>query len=287
MANQSEWIVDVTTATFEEAIVKASEQRAVVIDFWAPWCGPCRQLGPILEKLAGEYNGRFLLAKLNVDECPEIAGAFGVQSIPLVVAFRNGQPVNQFMGVLPEEEIRSWLETFLPSPAQELLQAGKELEADDPQSAEVKYREAAHLEPENDSIKIALAGVLLAQERDDECGKLIAELESRGFLEPEAERIKSQLELREVAEEAGGVEEARKAAAAEPDNLALQLQLADALAVAKKHEEALEICLRLIQRDRAGVGEEAKETMVKIFDMLGPGSELTSTYRRRLATALH
>jgi putative thioredoxin len=285
MPQSSPWIIETTTATFERDIVEGSRQRPVVIDFWAPWCGPCQQLAPLLETLAVEYNGKFILSKVNVDEAPEIAGAFQVQSIPFVVAMLDGQPVNHFVGLLSEDQLRSWLDGLLPSPAQQLVSAGLEIEARDPAAAEAKFREAAHLDPNDASIQIHLARVLLALNRDEEARQIIAELEQRGFLEPEAERIKSQLELLEVAEEAGGVEEARKAAEANPDDLSLKLQLADALAVARKYEEALQICLQLIDRDKAGIGGQAKDTMVKIFDVLGPSSQLASDYRRKLATA--
>jgi putative thioredoxin len=259
----------------------------MVVDFWAPWCAPCRQLTPILEKLATEFNGRFQLVKVNIDENPEIAQAFAVQSIPYVVALRDQQVVSEFLGVHPEEKLREWLGSLLPSRAEELLKKGRELEASDAKGALAAYREAATLDAENPAIKIALARVLLKLNLDDESRKIIADLESRGFLEPEAEKVKSQLELRAAAAEAGPLDEARKAAAAAPGDFNRQVKLADALAVANKHEEALKILLDVIQKDKAGVGVEAKNTMIRIFDTLGAGSELVGTYRRKLATALY
>jgi len=287
VAETSSWIVNTTAATFEKDVIARSMEVPVVVDFWAPWCEPCRQLAPLLEKLANEQSGKFVLVKVDIDQAPEIAQAFGVQSIPYVVALREGQPVDNFMGILPEDQLREWLKSILPLPAEQLLKEGLALEPDDPKAAEAKYREAAHLMPDVDTIQLRLAAVLLAQRRADECSRIITKLEERGFLEPEAEKIKSQLELIEAAAEAGGVDEARKAAAANPDDLSLRIKLADALAVSNKHEEALQICLDVIRQDRTGAGVEAKEAMVKMFDMLGPGSELTSEYRRKLATALY
>jgi putative thioredoxin len=287
MAAASPWISETTVATFEADVVERSLERPVLVDFWAPWCQPCRQLTPILEKLTEEYGGKFVLVKVNVDEAPEIAGAFRVQSIPHVFAVRDGQPINHFQGVMPETQLRQWLETILPSPAEELVLQAQELEATDPAAAIAKYREAIHLAPDIPALKIRLAQMLLNQKRIDEVRPMIEELESRGYLEPEAERIKSQLDLISAAAETGSVEQARKAAAAAPDNLSLRLKLSDALAVAGKHEEALNICLELIERDKSGIGVAAKETMVKIFDLLGPGSELVGRYRRKLATLLY
>lgn len=287
MSEQSAWIMETKTETFEADVIQRSMEVPVVLDFWATWCEPCRQLTPLLEKLAESYNGKFVLIKVNVDDAAEVAGSFGVQSIPHVFAVRDGQPVSQFQGLLPEDQLREWIDSFLPSPTEELLKQAQALEENDPAAAEAKYREASHLEPDVPAIQIDLARVLLAQNREEECRAIITKLEERGYLEPEAERIKSQLDLFAAAEEAGGVEEARKAAEASPDDLSLQLMLADALAVARKFEEAFEICLSLIERDKAGVGVEAKATMLKIFDMLGTSSELASTYRRRLATLLY
>ena len=287
MPANSPWIIDTTTARFEAEVIRASSERPIIVDFWAPWCQPCRQLGPILEKLANEFNGRFTLAKVNVDENQEVAAAFGVQSIPYVAAVVDGRLASEFVGVHPEEKLREWLAPLLPSKAEELLKKGHALEASDAKAALAAYREAAVLEPKFDAARVALARVLLKLNQDDECRKIIAELESRGYLEPEAEKVKSQLELRAAAAEAGPLDEARKAAAAAPDDLALQLKLADALAVANRHEEALQICLSIVQKDKSALGGEAKTTMLRIFDTLGAGSDLVSIYRRKLATALY
>ena len=281
----SAWIKDSTTATFDADVIKKSFELPVVVDFWGPSCQPCKQLGPVLERLADEYAGKFMLVKINVEVEAQIAQAFQIQSIPLVVAFRDGQLVNEFVGVVPEPQIREWLATFLPSAAQTAMMAGMKLEETDPAGAEVKFREALNLEPKADVLKIALARVIMAQNRDEEARRLIEQLEERGFLEPEGQAIKDELEVRASAEESGGVEEARRAAAENPNDLALQIGLADALAVAGKYTEALELCLALIARDKAGIGPQAKEAMVKILGLLGPASELAGEYRRKLATA--
>jgi putative thioredoxin len=283
----SPWVIDLHAATFQQDVIEKSLEVPVVLDFWAPWCGPCRQLGPMLEKLAAESAGKFILGKINVDEEQQLAAAFGVQSIPMVVAFREGQPVDQFAGLMPEAELRQWLDRLLPSPAELLVQAGLQLEESDPQEAESKYREALQLVPEEDAIKVRLARVLLLHGRLDECRSLIEQLEQRGYLEPDAERIKSELDVRTSALETGGVDEARQTAEANPSDLTLQIRYADALAVAQQHRKALELLLSIIQQDKTGAGVEAKDTMLKIFDMLGPASELTGEFRRKLATALY
>lgn len=283
----SPWILEPNLETFEKDVIERSSQLPVVVDFWATWCAPCQELGPTLEKLAREYAGKFLLVKVDVDKFPEIAGSFGVQSIPHVFALRHGQLVNQFMGNVPEAQVRTWLDQLLPSPLESLMAEAKNLEQSDSASAESKYREALALAPEQPAAKIGLARVLLGQYRDTESRALIEELKTRGFLEPEAENIVAELDLRESAKDSGGVAECRAAAAADPENLDLQLKLADALAAAHQYPEALEICLQLVQKNKAKMGEPARETMVKMFQVLGVQSELAQNYRRKLAIALY
>ena len=283
----SPFVINVTRATFQQDIVQKSMELPVVIDFWAPWCNPCRQLAPILEALAAEMGGKFILAKVNTDEEPEIAQAFRVESLPTVFAMIQGQPVDQFSGLLTAEQVKEWVSRLLPSPAQQLAQEAMALIESDPKTAESKFREALLLAPDEDSLKILLARVVLSQGRLDECATIIEGLEKRGFLEPEAERLKSELDVRRTAAESGGVEVARKAAEADPTNLILQIHLADAYAASQQHRKALELCLDIVQKDFGEARAEAKTTMVKIFDMLGPASELTGEYRRKLATALY
>ena len=287
MSEPASWIIDATAARFQEEVVDQSMKCPVIVDFWAPWCQPCQILGPLLEKLVGDARGKLVLAKVNIDEEQELAAAFGVQSIPTVFAIHEGRAVDQFQGLLPEAQLREWISSLLPSALEELIKRGEELEADDPVSAEQCYREAAQSDPSNDAIRIRLARVLLAQSRDEEARQIISDLETRGYLEPEAETIKSQLDIREAAAETGGVEEARAAAQANPNDLTLKIKLADALAVSRKFEEALDLCLEVIQADRDGDGQEAKTTMLKIFDLIGQNSAIVSTYRRKLATALY
>lgn len=281
-------IINTTMESFRDDVIQQSTIRPVVVDFWAEWCAPCRQLMPVLEKLVNEFKGAFCLVKVNVDQCPEIAGAFGVQSIPFVVAMVDGQPVSQFGGVQPEAQLRTWLQSFIPSPAEEAFVLGQQKEAEAQlDDAEVAYRKASELEPKTAEYRIAHARILLALNRDQECREIIDELNTRGYLEPDAQALVEQLELRSQVDDSGGVTEARRALDAAPNDLTLKLKLAEAYGADSRFEEACELCLEIVRADRGGVGTQAKEVMVGLLGVMGTKSKLASDYRRKLATAFY
>ncbi len=281
-------IISTTMETFREDVIQQSQVRPVVVDFWAEWCAPCKQLIPMLEKLTEEAKGAFCLVKVNVDECPEIAGAFGVQSIPFVVAMVDGQPVSHFAGIQTEPQLREWMQGFMPSPSAEAFEQGQQHEADGSlELAEASYRKASDLEPEAAEFRIAHVRVLIELNRDQEAREIIDELNQRGFLEPEAQALLAQLDMRSQVEESGGVTEAKKALEANPSDLTLQLRLAEAYGADSRFEEACEMLLEIVKADRAVVGVQAKEVMVGLLTVMGPKSKLASDFRRKLATAFY
>ena len=286
MTHASPYIVEANEATFEAEVLERSHAVPVVIDFWAEWCAPCRVLKPVLEKLANEFAGKVVLAKVNTEEAPGVAAQFGVRSIPAVFAVREGRVVDSFVGALPESAVRAWIERLLPTPAETAAAEARGLESADPERAEARYRAALALAPDLAPAKAGLARTLLARGRYDEAHALVAELERRGFLEPEAEKLKAELELRSDANQAGDLEAARAALAASPAEPELKLKVAEALAVAGQSEEALSLCLELVELGPKSVGERARKVMLNIFQLLPPESELAAEYRRRLAAAL-
>lgn len=276
-------VFDATREGFDREVIERSREVPVVVDFWASWCQPCRQLGPVLERLAEEYGGRFVLAKADTDQLGEVAAGFGVQGIPAVFGLRDARIVDYFVGVLPERQIRAWLDGLLPSRAEELVAEASGL---DPAGAEAKYREALGLKGDLAAARIGLARALLAQGRAEEAGREVELLERRGFLEPEAEQVKAELTLGARGRASGGLEAARSEVAARPDDPTARLHLAEALATAGEHAEALEICLDLVERDRKGVGEGARQTMLAIFSLRPPDDPLAVDYRRKLSFVL-
>jgi putative thioredoxin len=276
------WVVDTTAALFVRDVFERSLEVPVVVDFWAAWCGPCRTLGPILEKLAEQYAGRFVLVKADADQLQEAALQFQVQSIPAVFGVLAGEVVDFFAGALPEAQIRTWLDRLLQGAR---LAEAQRLEATDPQRAEQIYRDILGQQPQNANSLIGLGRLLVAQQQDGEARAILTQLESRGFLEPEAEKLKAALELRDKGKVDVGA--LRQTIEADPGNLELRLQLAQALAGSGVYEEAFEICLSLVEQDRHGVGERARQAMVDIFRVLPDGSELVHGYRRKLAMLLY
>lgn len=280
--HDSPWIVDATAETFAAEVLTRSQEVLVVVDFWAPWCAPCRMLGPVLEKLAKEYDGGFVLVKADTEKLPEAAVQFGVQGIPAVFAVVDGKIANAFSGALPEAELREWIDqTLVISSFAEAVR----LEELAPEAALAKYQTLAARDPRNTDVKIGLARMLLQQDRVDECQAVIAELEARGFLEPEAEKVKATLDLHGMKDD--HLADTRAAAAAKPDDYDLQFQLAESLAGAEQFEEAMEICLALIEKDRHGAGEPSHKLMLEIFRALPDDSPLVGPYRRKLSMLLY
>jgi putative thioredoxin len=224
--------------------------------------------------------------KVDVDQASDVAGGFGVRSIPAVFGVRDGQVFDAFTGVLPENTIRQWIDRLLPTPAESLTMQAHSLEATDPGAAEAKYAEALAIVPDLPEAQLGLARLALAAGRTEEAAGVIVALERRGFLEPEGEKLKAELILTTQAANTGGVDAARAALAAEPKDLARKFALAEALAASGGYEEALALCLDLVERDRKGVGEQARQTMLAVFQLLPPDSPLLTEFRRQLSLVL-
>jgi putative thioredoxin len=285
----SEFLIEPTRESFEADVIERSRLVPVVIDFWAPWCGPCLRLGPLLEKLAQDYAGKFVLAKINTELEPQLAAQFGVRSIPAVFGLRDGKAVDGFLGVQSEAMIRAWLDRLLPTPAEQIVAHAQELEATDPKTAEARYNSALSFDPDQPAAHLGLARIALEEGRLEDAQARLVSLERRGYLEPEAEKLKAELTLRMQAQQAGVVslEAARAALASNPDDLKLKFQLAESLAAAGQYSDALALCLELVERDRKGeIGEQARQTMVAIFQILPPDSELVTENQRQLSFVL-
>lgn len=277
-------VIEVDEQTFEKEVIERSRSLPVVVDFWAPWCGPCRTLGPLLERLAAEYRGQFLLAKVNVDTNPLLAQAFRVQSIPMVVAIRDGKLVSQFVGAVPEAAVREFLARLLPSDADRLAAQGMaRLAAGKAGEAEKLFRQALQQDPHCGAAQVGLARILL-QRGDKEQAMTLLEQVEPGPYKSEADRLLAGLRL----QASGQADEAslRQRLERDPGDLEAGLLLGQLLAAQGRYEEALPVLLEVVRRDRNFRDQAARKTMVDIFQVLGSGNELVEHYRSELAKVL-
>ncbi len=283
----TDWIFDVGEADFERAVLERSKLRPVVVDFWAPWCGPCRHLGPLLERLVEDRGGQVLLAKVNVDENQTLAANFQIDAIPDVKAFRGGRLVLQFKGILPEAQLKAFLDQLLPSENEKQLNQAEALEANDPAAAELLYRAVLARDNKNDAARVGLARVLLAQAKFDEVPDILEPVAVEGALGTEAARLSAQLELARKTQGLPDEAALRQQAAAEPKNGRPLLELGTQLAARGQYEPALAALLEAAERDPVLASGPVREAMVQVFYALGSAHPLADEYRARLARLLY
>ncbi len=264
----SEHAYDVSVADFDTKVLAASQSVPVIVDFWAPWCQPCRILKPILEKLAAEFGGKFILAKVNSDENQELSQRYGVRGIPAVKAFLGGQLVDEFTGALPEGQIREFLARLIPSPAEPLRQQALEAYArGDVEVARKTMADAINLDPANDTAYLDFVEMSIAAQAFDEAKELLDVIAERARDQNRVASLQAQLQL---ASAGSGVDATALEAqlAANPDDHEARLQLANALALAQDYRGALTNLLEIVRRDRKWNEEAGRKNMLNLFTLL-------------------
>jgi putative thioredoxin len=287
MSAANAFVQEVTETTFQSEVIEKSKQTPVVVDFWAPWCGPCRALTPVLEKLVGQRGGEVLLAKVNTDEQQNLAMKYGIEALPTVVAFRNGKPTLSFQGALPEPQLVDFLDRVLPTEADKQAQKAVDLEKTDPKAAEALYRAALKADPDQEESVLGLSRLLLDQNSLAEAAEWLERVGPGSVNGVEAEKLAARLWLQQQASDLPGESALRDKIEAEPKNAELRLQLGTVLAGAGRSAEALEMLYQAAELDRKLASGKVRETMVKIFHVVGVRSELADDFRSKLSSLLY
>ena len=280
------------TQSFMADVIQASQQVPVIVDFWAPWCGPCKQLGPALEKAVHEARGAVRMVKINVDENQELAAQLRVQSIPAVYAFKDGRPVDAFVGALPDSQIKSFVKRLLaggdagPTLDDVIAEAKELLAAGDVATASQIFRQILDEEAGNPAALAGMMRCMIAAGDSDGAKRMLEQLPAEAARHADVAAVRTQLELAEQAAKAGSTADLRRRLAQDADDHQARFDLAMSYYAAGEREAAVDELLDLVRRDRAWNEEAARKQLVKLFEAFGPTDPLTVGARRRLSSIL-
>ncbi len=281
---------DITTASFRQDVIAESMSQPVLVDFWAPWCGPCKQLAPALERAVSSSKGRVRLTKMNIDDHPQIAGQLGIQSIPAVIAFDKGQPIDGFVGALPESQITDFIERLvgkLPGGTKELLEAAAALvEVGDVPQAMEAYGNVLLEDPGNTAAIGALARLYIDAGNMDAAKGYLESVPADREKDPEIVAARAALDLAEQASSIGDLGALEAAISANPNDYQSRFDLAVALAAAGDQERAVDALIEIVKRDRAWNDDGARKQLIQFFEAWGPMDEMTKAGRRKLSALL-
>ena len=293
--NGNSVIIEVITENFMSDVIERSKETPVIVDFWAPWCEPCKQLTPVIEKIVKEKNGNVILAKMNIDESPEVAQQLKIQSIPAVMAFSDGQPVDGFIGVQPEKNIAEFINKISSlknsSTIEENIIAGKKyIDDDDLETAALVFSEILKIEPDNISAKSMLARCLLRSDQIDEAENIIKNLPANAENNQDFISVRSEVEIFKNAKNNPisneQEDELRGDIDKNPKNHQLKLDLAKLLLAKGENENAINELLKIIEFDPKWNDGEARKQLIEIFNILGNENILVIEGRKKLSSML-
>jgi putative thioredoxin len=279
---------DVSEQDFQTEVIEKSKQVPVVVDFWAPWCGPCQVLKPILEKLAEEYQGKFFLAEINADENQALSAQFGVRGIPSVKAVYNGKIVNEFSGALPEPAVREFLDQIIPDESEIKRQEAMAIyESGDLQAALSKLNEAIALDENNFNAKINLAGLLLENNNPHAAKDVVEKLPTSIQPDEAVRELLTRIELMERTSELPDRQILMQQIREDGMNLQARLDLANLYISEQAYDDALELLFDVLKKDRHYGDDAARKTMLSVFTLLGSQDPRVRSARKNLASLLN
>ncbi len=275
-------VLEVSDADFATEVLERSKTVPVVVDFWAPWCGPCRVLGPVIEKVAAEHAGEVVLAKLNTDENPRVATQYRIQGIPAVKAFRNGQMVSEFTGAVPEPQVRAFFEKLVPSAAERAAREAEDLiRSGDTDAAEQRYNEILAKQPSNPDAIIGLVGMLMERGETERAEELLERVPT----DRRAKVLKHRIFLDNFATKHSG-ENLSVEASVNPRDPRARYRWGVMLAAGAQYQDALDELLESVRLDKTFAEGAARKAVLAVFDILGLDAPLTREYQRRLSQLL-
>lgn len=283
----SPYSFDVAEQDFMQQVVEASMQQPVLVDFWATWCQPCQILKPLLEQITEDYQGKFLLAKVNTEEAQQLAMQLGIRSIPTVKLFKNGEPVDEFMGALPEAEIRAFLDKHIPRESDALIEQAEMLLAQgSAEEALALVKQANQMDPQNTRALVSYARICATTGNLEEAKTVLDALPEESKASPEVTALIAQMEFDSIASAGGTIEELQSRLDKNPDDSEALYQLAAQQMMQGQTEAALENLLTLMKVDRNYNDDAARKMMFKIFDTLGD-HPLVANYRRKIMSLIY
>lgn len=286
--SSADYIIDVTEENFNSHVVEASYTTPVLVDFWATWCGPCQSLIPIVTKLAEQYQGRFILAKVDIDEQQQLAAQFAVRSVPTVKLVKQGQVVDEFMGVLPEAEIRAILDRHIERESDRQLQAALLLhQQGETEQAIAQIQSAMQQDADNLRLPVQLLQLLVQENRVQEAEALFEALPRELRSSDEVKGIKTHLQFLSEAENAPDLAVLQQQVNDAPKDCAARHQLAALYITQADYAQALEQLLEIVRLDRKFEDDIGRKDMLKVFDILGDKHELVTTYRQKMSRLLY
>lgn len=286
--SDSPFIIDVTAENFEAVVIEGSKTQPVLVDFWAPWCNPCQMLIPVVSKLAEAFNGQFILAKINTDENQELAGANGVKSLPTVKMFKDGVAVDEFMGALPEGEVRAFIEKHIEQQVNPMYeQAMQAYEAGDTEQALGLLNQVLAEEPNNASLKIDIADVLVTHKDYEGAIAVINSLSDEQKVDANANELIAQINMKQRLENAPPTDKLEQRIEKDENDLEAYILLSDAYAASNNIEPAFELLLTVMKKDRSFNDDAGRKGLINLFDALGAEHPLTKTYRRKMFSLMH